>query len=96
MELVGLARDGEDAVAKARTAARRYLDGHYAKLDGIFQLLQIAVPGENLSGNVLVSSLNERYQQQLLERFELGAFWISWVNRMEPSHRIWRGRGWIN
>ncbi len=74
MELVGLARDGEDAVAKARELRPDVIsmDINMPKLDGI-TALQIVLQ-EKICPVVIVSSLTQRGTTTTFECLELGAF----------------------
>jgi two-component system chemotaxis response regulator CheB len=74
VELAGLARDGEDAVAKARELRPDVvtMDINMPKLDGI-SALQIIL-GENICPVVMVSSLTQRGAVTTFECLELGAF----------------------
>jgi two-component system chemotaxis response regulator CheB len=74
MELVGLARDGEDAVAKARELRPDVIsmDINMPKLDGI-SALQIVLQ-EKICPVVMVSSLTQRGTTTTFECLELGAF----------------------
>jgi two-component system chemotaxis response regulator CheB len=74
MELVGLARDGEDAVAKARELRPDVIsmDINMPKLDGI-TALQIVLQ-EKICPVVMVSSLTQRGTTTTFECLELGAF----------------------
>lgn len=74
MELAGVARDGEDAVAKARELRPDVvtMDINMPKLDGI-SALQIIL-GEKICPVVMVSSLTQRGALTTFECLELGAF----------------------
>jgi len=74
LELVGLARDGEDAVAKARELRPDVIsmDINMPKLDGI-SALQIVLQ-EKICPVVMVSSLTQRGTTTTFECLELGAF----------------------
>jgi two-component system, chemotaxis family, protein-glutamate methylesterase/glutaminase len=74
LELAGVARDGEDAVAKARELKPDVvtMDINMPKLDGI-SALQIIV-GEQICPVVMVSSLTQRGAATTFECLELGAF----------------------
>jgi two-component system chemotaxis response regulator CheB len=74
LELVGAARDGEDAVAKARELKPDVvtMDINMPKLDGI-SALQIILD-ENICPVVMVSSLTQRGAVTTFECLELGAF----------------------
>jgi len=74
MELVGAARDGEDAVAKARELRPDVMtmDINMPKLDGI-TALQIILE-EKICPVVMVSSLTQRGTATTFECLELGAF----------------------
>ena len=74
LELVGVARDGEDAVAKARELRPDVIsmDINMPKLDGI-SALQIVL-GEKICPVVMVSSLTQRGATTTFECLELGAF----------------------
>lgn len=74
LELVGAARDGEDAVAKARELRPDVvtMDINMPKLDGI-SALQIILD-ENICPVVMVSSLTQRGAVTTFECLELGAF----------------------
>lgn len=74
LEIVGAARDGEDAVAKARDLRPDVisLDINMPKLDGI-SVLQI-VMAERICPVVMVSSLTQKGAIATLECLELGAF----------------------
>ena len=74
LELAGLARDGDDAVAKARELKPDVvtMDINMPKLDGI-SALQIIL-GEKICPVVMVSSLTQRGAVTTFECLELGAF----------------------
>ncbi len=74
LELVGTARDGEDALAKARELRPDVIsmDINMPKLDGI-SALQIIVR-ENICPVVMVSSLTQEGATTTFECLELGAF----------------------
>ena len=74
MELAGIARDGEDAVAKARELKPDVvtMDINMPKLDGI-TALQIILD-EKICPVVMVSSLTQRGAMTTFECLELGAF----------------------
>jgi two-component system, chemotaxis family, protein-glutamate methylesterase/glutaminase len=74
LELAGVARDGEDAVAKARELKPDVvtMDINMPKLDGI-SALQIIL-GEKICPVVMVSSLTQRGAVTTFECLELGAF----------------------
>ena len=74
LELAGVARDGEDAVAKARELRPHVvtMDINMPKLDGI-SALQIIL-GEKICPVVMVSSLTQRGALTTFECLELGAF----------------------
>jgi two-component system chemotaxis response regulator CheB len=74
LELVGTARDGEDAVAKARELRPDVIsmDINMPKLDGITALQMILQ--EKICPVVMVSSLTQRGATTTLECMELGAF----------------------
>jgi two-component system chemotaxis response regulator CheB len=74
LELAGMARDGEDAVAKARELKPDVvtMDINMPKLDGI-TALQIIL-GEKICPVVMVSSLTQRGALTTFECLELGAF----------------------
>ncbi len=74
LELVGLARDGEDAVAKARELRPDVvsMDINMPKLDGI-TALQIILQ-EKICPVVMVSSLTQQGTATTFECLELGAF----------------------
>jgi len=74
MELAGVARDGEDAVAKARELKPDVvtMDINMPKLDGI-SALQIIL-GEGICPVVMVSSLTQHGAVTTFECLELGAF----------------------
>ena len=74
LDLVGLARDGEDAVAKARELRPDVvsMDINMPKLDGI-TALQIILQ-EKICPVVMVSSLTQRGTTTTFECLELGAF----------------------
>lgn len=74
MELAGVARDGEDAVAKARELKPDVvtMDINMPKLDGI-SALQIIL-SEKICPVVMVSSLTQRGAVTTFECLELGAF----------------------
>ena len=74
LELVGVARDGQDAVAKARELRPDVIsmDINMPKLDGI-SALQIVL-GEKICPVVMVSSLTQRGATTTFECLELGAF----------------------
>ncbi|SPF53772.1 Chemotaxis response regulator protein-glutamate methylesterase 3 [Candidatus Sulfopaludibacter sp. SbA4] len=74
LELAGLARDGEDAVAKARELKPDVvtMDINMPKLDGI-SALQIILD-EKICPVVMVSSLTQRGAVTTFECLELGAF----------------------
>ena len=73
-DLVGLARDGEDAVAKARELRPDVIsmDINMPKLDGV-TALQIILQ-EKIAPVVMVSSLTQRGAATTFECLELGAF----------------------
>jgi two-component system chemotaxis response regulator CheB len=74
LELVGLARDGEDAVAKARELKPDVIsmDINMPKLDGISALQMILQ--EKICPVVMVSSLTQEGSTTTFECLELGAF----------------------
>jgi two-component system chemotaxis response regulator CheB len=74
LDLVGLARDGEDAVAKARDLRPDVvsMDINMPKLDGITALQMIL--REKICPVVMVSSLTQRGTATTFECLELGAF----------------------
>src|SRR5580704_624259 len=74
LDLVGLARDGEDAVAKARELRPDVIsmDINMPKLDGI-TALQIVLQ-EKICPVVMVSSLTQQGATTTFECLELGAF----------------------
>ena len=74
LELVGVARDGEDAVAKARELRPDVIsmDINMPKLDGITALQMILQ--EKICPVVMVSSLTQRGTTTTFECLELGAF----------------------
>jgi two-component system chemotaxis response regulator CheB len=74
LDLVGMARDGEDAVAKARELRPDVIsmDINMPKLDGI-TALQIVLE-EKICPVVMVSSLTQRGATTTFECLELGAF----------------------
>src|ERR1022692_4183671 len=74
LDLVGLARDGEDAVSKARELRPDVvsMDINMPKLDGI-TALQIILQ-EKIRPVVMVSSLTQRAALTTFECLELGAF----------------------
>jgi two-component system chemotaxis response regulator CheB len=74
LELAGVARDGDDAVAKARELKPDVvtMDINMPKLDGI-SALQIIL-GEKICPVVMVSSLTQRGALTTFECLELGAF----------------------
>src|ERR1700691_1883289 len=74
LDLVGLARDGEDAVAKARELRPDVvtMDINMPKLDGI-TALQIILQ-EKICPVIMVSSLTQRGTATTFECLELGAF----------------------
>ena len=74
MELAGTARDGEDAVAKARELRPDVvtMDINMPKLDGITALQMILE--EKICPVVMVSSLTQRGAMTTFECLELGAF----------------------
>ncbi len=74
LDLVGLARDGEDAVAKARELRPDIIsmDINMPKLDGI-TALQIVLQ-EKICPVVMVSSLTQQGATTTFECLELGAF----------------------
>ena len=74
MEVVGIARDGEDAVAKARDLRPDVvtMDINMPKLDGITALQLIL--DEKICPVVMVSSLTQRGAMTTFECLELGAF----------------------
>ena len=74
LDLVGLARDGEDAVAKARELRPDVIsmDINMPKLDGISALQQILQ--EKICPVVMVSSLTQQGALTTFECLELGAF----------------------
>lgn len=74
LELAGMARDGDDAVAKARELKPDVvtMDINMPKLDGI-SALQIIL-GEKICPVVMVSSLTQRGAVTTFECLELGAF----------------------
>ncbi len=74
LELVGVARDGEDAVAKARELRPDVIsmDINMPKLDGISALQMVL--GEKICPVVMVSSLTQRGATTTFECLELGAF----------------------
>jgi chemotaxis response regulator CheB len=74
LDLVGLARDGEDAVSKARELRPDVIsmDINMPKLDGITALQMILQ--EKICPVVMVSSLTQRGTTTTFECLELGAF----------------------
>ena len=74
LELVGLARDGEDAIAKARELKPDVIsmDINMPKLDGITALQTILE--ERICPVVMVSSLTQKGATTTFECLELGAF----------------------
>jgi two-component system, chemotaxis family, protein-glutamate methylesterase/glutaminase len=74
LDLVGLARDGEDAVAKARELRPDVIsmDINMPKLDGITALQMILQ--EKICPVVMVSSLTQQGTATTFECLELGAF----------------------
>jgi len=74
LELAGLARDGDDAVAKARELRPDVvtMDINMPKLDGI-SALQVIL-GEKICPVLMVSSLTQRGAVTTFECLELGAF----------------------
>ncbi len=74
LEIVGYARDGEDAVAKARDLRPDVIsmDINMPKMDGL-TALQIIME-EAICPVVMVSSLTQRNAQVTFEALELGAF----------------------
>ena len=74
LDLVGLARDGEDVVAKARELRPDVvsMDINMPKLDGITALQMILQ--EKICPVVMVSSLTQRGTTTTFECLELGAF----------------------
>jgi two-component system chemotaxis response regulator CheB len=74
LELVGLARDGEDAIAKARELRPDVIsmDINMPKLDGITALQTILQEG--ICPVVMVSSLTQKGAATTFECLELGAF----------------------
>jgi two-component system chemotaxis response regulator CheB len=74
MEIAGIARDGEDAVAKARELRPDVvtMDINMPKLDGITALQLIL--DEKICPVVMVSSLTQRGAMTTFECLELGAF----------------------
>jgi two-component system chemotaxis response regulator CheB len=74
LELVGLARDGEDAIAKARELRPDVIsmDINMPKLDGITALQVILQEG--ICPVVMVSSLTQKGASTTFECLELGAF----------------------
>jgi len=74
MEIAGIARDGEDAVAKARELRPDVIsmDINMPKLDGI-TALQVIV-GEKICPVVMLSSLTQQGAVTTFECLELGAF----------------------
>jgi two-component system chemotaxis response regulator CheB len=74
LDLVGLARDGEDAVAKARELRPDVvsMDINMPKMDGITALQMILE--EKICPVVMVSSLTQRGAATTFECLELGAF----------------------
>ena len=74
MEIVGLARDGEDAVAKARDLRPDVvtMDINMPKLDGVTALQLILE--DKICPVVMVSSLTQRGAMTTFECLELGAF----------------------
>src|ERR1051326_6266280 len=74
MQLAGIARDGEDAVAKARELRPDVItmDINMPKLDGISALQLIL--DEKICPVVMVSSLTQRGAVTTFECLELGAF----------------------
>lgn len=74
LELAGTARDGEDAVAKARELRPDVItmDINMPKLDGITALQMILA--EKICPVVMVSSLTQRGAMTTFECLELGAF----------------------
>jgi two-component system chemotaxis response regulator CheB len=74
LDLVGLARDGEDAVAKARELRPDVvsMDINMPKLDGITALQMILQ--EKICPVVMVSSLTQKGATTTFECLELGAF----------------------
>src|SRR5271166_7053419 len=74
LDLVGLARDGEDAVSKARELRPDVvtMDINMPKLDGVTALQMILE--EKICPVVMVSSLTQRGAVTTFECLELGAF----------------------
>src|ERR1022692_2645453 len=74
LDLVGLARDGEDAVAKARELRPDVIsmDINMPKLDGVTALQMIVE--ENICPVVMLSSLTHKGAVTTFECLELGAF----------------------
>jgi len=74
MEIAGIARDGEDAVAKARDLRPDVItmDINMPKLDGITALQMILE--DKICPVVMVSSLTQRGAMTTIECLELGAF----------------------
>src|SRR5450631_4717273 len=74
LEIVGTARDGEDALAKARELRPDVvsMDINMPKLDGITALQMILQ--EKICPVVMVSSLTQRGTATTFECLELGAF----------------------
>jgi len=74
LELVGLARDGEDAIAKARELRPDVIsmDINMPKLDGITALQTVLQ--ERICPVVMVSSLTQKGAATTFECLELGAF----------------------
>ena len=87
MEIAGIARDGEDAVAKARDLRPDVvtMDINMPKLDGITALQLILE--EKICPVVMVSSLTQRGAMTTFECLELGAF--DFVAKPDGTKSVW-------